>query len=111
MLQFLRLVRYLIMYGFMGSNEELQQIRPFIIKLINGRDDVPFPPDAGVGGSRFCILPFLEDIRQEPERSCGLGFWVFSAYVCPCVCVCGCECVCVCVSVCVSECVSVCVSA
>lgn len=43
----LRLVRYLVMYGFVGSKEELQQIIPPIIGIVNGYTDVPFPPDVG----------------------------------------------------------------
>ena len=64
--QFLRLVRYLIMYGFLGSKEELQQIMPPVINLINGRNDVPFPPDVGVG--KNFVLSQVKYVRTLRRR-------------------------------------------
>ena len=63
------------MYGFLGSKDELQQIMPPVINLINGRNDVPFPPDVGVGkikGTYFSGLELFSEAllsitRQESE--------------------------------------------
>ena len=46
-IQVVRIVTYLVMYGFLGSKEDMDYFMPHIIDFIDGRNDLPFPPDSG----------------------------------------------------------------
>lgn len=39
----------LVNYGFMGAGDELKTIMDQANRLIDGNNDVPFPPDTGLG--------------------------------------------------------------
>ncbi|CAD5118285.1 DgyrCDS6999 [Dimorphilus gyrociliatus] len=41
----LRLVTYLIMYGFMGSNEDINELMEPVLSIVSGFCDKPFAPD------------------------------------------------------------------
>ena len=54
--QVLRLVHYLVMYGYYGNTDDIKQLMEPLVDLLDGRNDKPYLISAGKGDSKLYKL-------------------------------------------------------